>query len=965
MMSYGPLLSAGNQIDRANAWADSVLAQLTLDQKLGQLFMVAAYSDKNEEFNAGLETLVTQYHVGGLLFFQGGPKRQLRLVNRFQEKATIPLLIGMDLEWGLGMRLDSTISFPKQITLGAIEDNSLIYEMGREIARQCKSIGVHINFAPVADINSNSRNPVIGVRSFGEDKKKVATKALAYMKGLQDGGIIACAKHFPGHGNTFSDSHIKIPTLHNSAQGLRETEIYPFERLFQNGLQATMIGHLGVPALDDSALPASLSSKVVTELLSNGLSFEGLTITDALNMKSLVGYQKDEGPELLAFEAGNDLLLLPANLPRARESLKSALSRGQITVDQLNRRVHKILKAKFWSGLDKWQPLSPGKLDQRLNNPHALNLKRQLLQAAITVASNAFGLLPITVLDTNSIGSLSLGINRTSEFQDYLNRFTDVDSYYLQDSEDLGLIKERLSDYETLVVGIHNLNNSASGKYGLRNEHLKLIAELGRLTNLVVVVFGNPYSLTYLDEIPSLICAYEDNPWVQRIAAQVIFGAVGSQGTLPVTASPAMLQGGGFKTQDLGRLGYSLPEAVGMDSKVLARIDSIMKSTITGRAAPGGQIVVARKGQVVYQRPFGYHTYDSIRPVTNNTLYDLASVSKVAATLQAMMFLDGKGILATSHKASSYLDDLKNTDKEDITLEEILIHQAGLIPFVPFWKRTLDDKGKHNPVYYNDRFSQAYPHEITPVLFGSTQLMDSLWFWVVNYPIRQRVPYQKNHKYEYSDIGYYYLLPIINQLLNQRMEEFLAENFYGPIGLKSLTYKPLSKHGCEKIAPTEREKSFRHQLLCGLVHDSGASIFGGIAAHAGLFSNALDLAKLMQMNLQNGEYGGIRYLHPRSIEKYTQFHVADNRRGLGWDKPEQRNYRGPTSDFATSRTYGHTGFTGTAVWVDPGFELIYVFLSNRIYPNADNEELIEKNIRTRIQDVLYESIWSYESTQAW
>lgn len=961
------LLAADKQIavDKEIAWADSVLAELSLDQKVGQLFMVAAYSNKNEAYNADLEFLVTQYQVGGLLFFQGGPGRQIRLINRFQREARVPLLVGMDLEWGLGMRLDSTISFPKQMTLGAIEDDSLIYEMGLEIARQCKAIGVHMNFAPVVDINSNSRNPVIGVRSFGENKRRVAAKGLAYMKGLQDGGIIACAKHFPGHGNTTSDSHVKLPTLHNSAQGLRETEMYPFEKLFENGLKATMIGHLNIPAYDDSGIPASLSPKVVTGLLGQDLGFEGLAVTDALNMKGIAEFSKNGGAELLAFKAGNDILLFPENLPQAKENLMRALSEGQISLYQLDGRVHKILRAKFWSGLNNWEPLNPHYIGIRLNNPHALNLQRQLIEASVTVARNESNLIPITVLDTNSIASISLGADRTSEFQEYLTRFGQVDSYHLPDPESWKSMEAELKAYKTVVVGVHGLNNSISKKYGIENQHLDLLNRLSQETNLIVVVFGNPYSLRYLDQIPHLICVYEDNLWAQRIAAQVIFGAIPANGTLPVTASPTLLQGTGFITSELLRLGYSLPEAVGMDSKVLDHIDRIMESAISDRSTPGGQIVVARKGQVVYQKPFGFYTYDSIQPVHNTTLYDLASVTKVAATLQTLMFLDGRGLLNESDRVSFYLEGLVGSDKEDITLEQILVHQAGLIPFLPFWKRTLDEKGRYDPIYYNHQFSSAYPNEITPTLFGSQQLMDSLWYWVVNSPLMKRRSDQEEYEYLYSDIGYYFLLPVINQLLNQPMEQFLEQNFYNPMGLSSLTYRPRLKYRCDEIAPTENEKSFRHQLLCGLVHDSGAAIMGGIAAHAGLFGNANDLAKLMQMNLQNGEYGGIRYLQPQSIEKYTQWKRPQNRRGLGWDKPERMDFVSPTSYFATPKTYGHTGFTGTAVWVDPEFELIYVFLSNRTYPDGSNEELIEKNIRTRIQDVIYESIWSYESAQTW
>ncbi|MGI9542797.1 MAG: glycoside hydrolase family 3 N-terminal domain-containing protein [Cyclobacteriaceae bacterium] len=951
------------------AWVDSVFKSLSEDQKIGQLFMVAAYSNRDESHFRNIDQLIAKHHIGGLIFFQGGPVRQAQLTNRYQDKASIPLLIAMDGEWGLGMRLDSTISFPRQMTLGAIDNSKLIYQMGAEIAAQFKRLGVHINFAPVVDINSNPKNPVIGTRSFGEDKSKVAEKGLAYMKGLQDNGIMATGKHFPGHGDTGTDSHYTLPVINHSKERMNSVELYPFKELIAQGLQGMMVAHMSIPTYDRTPNKAStLSSSIVTDLLREELGFDGLVFTDALNMKGVTKFYKPGEVDLLALKAGNDVLLFPENVPVAINYIKTALQKKDFKKADLNLRVRKILAAKYRAGLHKLKPVETKGLYKFLNRPQARLVEQTLYEKAVTIARNTKKILPIQVLDTSYFASLTLGSSKINAFQKSLENFTSFTHFNLsknqRSSSNYSTLLKKLGNFNQVVVSLHGLNNSRSKKYGVNPQDLNFLKQLNSRTSVVVVVFGNPYSLQYFEDFDQVICTYQDNSQTHTITPQIIFGALGASGTLPVTASAGYKQGIGSTIESIERLGYSIPEAQGMDSRTLKKIDGIIGKAIKDKATPGAQILVARKGKVIYEKSYGYFTYDSINRVTNETIYDIASITKVVATLQVLMFLEERDLVNLDSKVSEYLPELKYSNKKDIVIRDILTHQAGLLPYIPFWQKTVDEFGL-NPKIYSFYPERNFKNQVAPGLYSITSLQDSLWRWTIDSQLRSSRYKKERYTYKYSDMGFYMLKKLAEEIINQPIEDFLAQNFYQPLGLTTMTYLPLCKFPIERIAPTEEDNYFRNTLVCGMVHDQGAAMFGGIAGHAGLFSTARDLAVLLQMNLQGGSYGGTRYLSPGTVGSFSQKQYEKNRRGLGWDKPETKNDKGPTSRFASTETFGHTGFTGTAVWVDPKFDLIYIFLSNRIHPKANNIKLIKNNTRTKIQDVIYQSIWNFEKERGY
>ncbi len=944
-------------------WVDSVFGELSPEQKIGQLFMVAAYSDQGQEHRQGVEELIRNYHLGGLIFMQGGPDRQAKLTNNYQAISGVPLLIGMDAEWGLGMRLDSTISYPRQMTLGAIADDQEIFQMGAEIADQCRRLGVHISFAPVVDINTNPANPVIGSRSFGQSKQNVAGKGLAYMQGLESRGVMANAKHFPGHGDTGKDSHFTLPVIKHSLKRLKSEELYPFQTLMDAGLRSVMVAHLHIPALDNTPnLAATLSPKIVNKLLKEEMNFKGLVFTDALNMRGVTQFFKPGELEVRSLQAGNDVLLFSENIPAAVREIKASLKRKELKPKELDAKVRRILAAKYQAGLHQYQPVNLDNLSRYLNRPEARLVQRNLYQKALTLVRNQNNRVPVQVLDTTYFASLLIGEKQYNQFQSRLEKYTSFSHYQLSSDnrspETYQNLLRKLENFSQVIVGVHGLTNSRTRRYNVDPGDIAFLEQLQKKTNVIVVVFGNPYSLQYFQNIENLLCTYEDNQITQDVAAQAIFGAVGISGRLPVTAGRFEV-GTGQVTEPLKRLGYNLPESVGMDSKVLATIDAIAREAISEQATPGCQVLVARKGQVVFEKSYGYFTYDSLQEVTHETLYDIASITKVMATLQAVMFLEERGLLDLNRKASDYLPELLESNKKNIYIKDLLTHQAGLLPFIPFWRKTVDEVGL-NPKIYSAYPEQNFQNQVALGLYSINTLQDSLWQWTIDSKLR---PYRfrrgTHYTYKYSDMGFYILKKLAENYLNQPIEQFLEQNYYRPLGLTTMTYLPLCKFPIQRIAPTEDDKYFRNALICGTVHDQGAAMFGGIAGHAGIFSNATDLAIMAQMNLQNGYYGGTRYLQPETLPRFTARQSDNHRRGLGWDKPERSGKKGPTSRYASPDSYGHTGFTGTAVWVDPEFDLVYVFLSNRIHPKANNFKLIKNNIRTRIQDAIYESMWSY------
>ena len=937
----------------ANPWVDSVFSTLSLDDKIGQLFMIPVYPRTDRDYMDRIESIVKSNEAGGIIFMEGGPVEMIHIRNRLQQKSNVPLLIGIDADWGLGKTLDSTLAFPRPLILGAISNDTLLYQMGAEVARQMKTLGIHINFAPSASLTSLQKYDSAW-RSYGENNKNVANKTTAYMKGLQDHGVMACAKHFPVQGLTIVD--IRKDGLPKLNAYIDPVELLPYKSLFSNGISGVL------PAASDFPLfyqkkkmmrknkfaPALLSSIYVSDWLEKNMDYHGLSFVSILDIVDKASTYKNGEAELLTFQAGNDIILFPEDINPAIRKIKRLIRKNDQYQVQLDNTVKKILLAKYKAGLADTKPISTDYVDARLNTHEALFLKQRLLKSALTIARDKKDVLPLKILEDRKIATLSWAKSVPNVFTKYTSNYTDVSHFSLFPGMDPHNLAGQLSAYETVLVALYKEPTDSL---------LDVLTTLQPDHDIVICSFASPLQLKQLEKFNTVVQAYLPNDEMVKITAEAIFGAQAITGKLPLTVSDLFKAGQGASVESLRRLSVSTPEEAGMDGEVLTKIESIVKEAIDLRATPGCRVVVARKGKVVYNRSFGYYTYDSTTAVTQETIYDLASVTKVSATLQTVMFMYDKGLIDIYKKASYYLPELKTSNKKDFTVKDILTHQAGLWPYIPFWAQTMKDT-QFMPEFYSPTLTANYPLPVTEKLYANILMKDSLWNWIVNAKIRDKVE-RTPYDYRYSDMGFYILQHLAEKILNQPMEDFLRQNLYDPLGAPTLGFMPLRRFDKSQIAPTEDDKLFRKQLLVGTVHDQGAAMLGGVAGHAGLFSSADDLIKLGQMLLQDGYYGGIQYFSPRTVHLFTRQQYESSRRGLGWDKPAQSEPVNPASAYASPKTFGHTGFTGTCIWVDPEFDLVYVFLSNRVYPDMTNNKLLTVNIRSRIQDTLYQSIFSY------
>lgn len=932
-------------------WVDSTYNSLSFEEKVGQLFMIAAYSNKKEEHAQDLDKLITKYKIGGLIFFQGGPNRQAKLTNRFQAKSKIPMLIGIDAEWGLSMRIDSTHAYPWNMTLGAIKDNSLIEKMGMQMADQSTRLGIHFTFGPVVDINTNPKNPIIGNRSFGETKENVAEKAVAYIRGLQNYGVFATAKHFPGHGDTSTDSHHALPTVDFTRERIEEIELYPYRELIKNGLASVMVAHLNVPSIESREnYPSSLSEKVVTDILKNQLKFEGLIFTDALNMKGASNFKQPGDIDVAAFLAGNDVLLFAENVPVAIEKFKQAFKDKLFTEERLAHSVKKILKYKYKAGLNNYCPIEFENLYADLNKKEYKALNLEMFENAITVLKNEEEIIPIKNIDKEKIAYVKIGDGDSSVFVEKLREYADVE---ILKTNNLDSLLVEIDKYSKVIVGYHKPEGIWK-KNEMTFKEINWIDKISKKNNAIVAFFTKPYSLLRIpnfDKAKGLIEGYQNHEFAQIVTAEIIFGAKEAKGVLPVSLKKNFSANDGIKTKSAQRLGFAFPEQVNMNSGVLAKIDSIANYAIKSKATPGMQILVARKGQVVYRKSFGYHTYDTIQKVQNSDLYDLASLTKVLSTLPNIMQDYEKGNINFKTTLSDLIPSYKNSNKADINVLDMLTHQAKLPAWTPFYAKTLDTLKKPSTKYYRDFKSKDFPFKVSNNLYLRKDYNDTIINFIKETDL---LPYKQ---YKYSDYTFILLKEYLEKSQNKTLDRISDDNFYRSLGAYSLTYNPLDKFELNRITPSEIDTYFRYETVHGYVHDMAAAMQNGVGGHAGLFSNSLDVAKMMQMFLQKGSYGGITYFSPETFDAFNTcyFCKIGNRRGAGFDKP-QLGSEGPTCGCTSKASFGHTGFTGTMVWADPEKELVYVFLSNRTYPDANINKLSKLNIRENIQKIIYESI---------
>ena len=936
-------------------WVDSILSSMTIDEKIGQLFMIQAYSNLDSVHENEIKEMIQKYHVGNLIFMQGTPIKQAELTNKYQSFSKVPLMIGFDGEWGLDMRLKNSYRFPWNMSLGAIQDNSLIHKFGEHIGNHARRIGIHVNFAPVVDINTNPLNPIIGNRSFGENKINVTQKAIAFSKGMQSMGVLANAKHFPGHGDTASDSHLKLPVLNFNRQRLDSVELYPYKRVFDAGMASVMTAHLSIPVLEPNPkLPTSLSSNVVTDLLKYKLGFLGLIFTDGLNMKGAANYSSSSEINLAAILAGNDILLIPHDIPETINLFKTSIQTGVLSYERIDESVRKILLAKYKVGLHTYKPIELLNLEKDINTPEDEVLHRELVQNSMTLIKNKKKLLPISDLKKlHKIAYVALGDASHDTFLKELQKYSEI---FKVEKDNLNEIIDTLEDFDLVIVGFHKSNDHPWKPYQFSNKESVWLHEISRKNKTILSVFASPYSLLNIksfNNLESILVAYQNSVIAQKIAAQTIFGAIDAKGVLPVSIKNKFPEGTSISTKNLKRLQYSIPESVGMSSVKLQRIDSVANLVLEKKMSPGLQILVARHGVVVYEKSFGFHTDKKNNSVKSTDVYDVASLTKILASLPMMMKAEEDKKIKLTSTVKSILPAFKNSNKDTLTVLEILSHYGRLKAWIPFYKLTQDSITKNNlKEFYSQTRSKRFSIKVAENLYLNNSYKDSIYKFIRD--SEQRI----EAGYKYSDLGYYLFKEVLEKKYKSSLDDLVQEQFYKPLGANRMTYLPLNKLDKSSIVPSEKDTYYRNQLLHGYVHDMGAAMLGGVAGHAGLFANANDVAKMMQLYLQKGYYGGKRYFKKETFDKFNKRYYSEKkvRRGLGFDKPQLDPEIKATCGCVSDESFGHSGFTGTYTWADPESEILYVFLSNRVFPTMENYGLVDEDIRTKIQQIIQDAI---------
>lgn len=936
-------------------WVDSILSSMSIDQKIGQLFMIQAYSNRDSVHENKIKAMIQDYHIGNLIFMQGTPIKQAQLTNTYQSLSKTPLMIGFDGEWGLDMRLQDTYRFPWNMTLGAIQDNSLIRKFGEHLGSHAKRIGIHVNFAPVVDINTNPLNPIIGNRSFGESKKNVTLKAIEFTQGMQSKGVLANAKHFPGHGDTATDSHLKLPVLNFSKERLDSIELYPYKRVFEAGMSSVMTAHLSIPILESNPkLPTSLSQKVITDLLKVKLGFLGLIFTDGLNMKGAANYSNSAEINLAAIQAGNDVLLIPQDIPESVSLIKKSIETGVLSVDRIEESVRKILLAKYKVGLHLYKPIDTLNLINDLNRLEDDVLHRELVKNSMTIIKNDKNILPVRNLKKyEKIAYVAMGDDDGDLFLETLRKYSKIQKV---SNNNLNELIDTLEDFDLVIIGFHKSNAHPWKSFDFSNKELVWLHEISRKNKTILSVFASPYSLLNIksfNNLEGILVAYQNSEIAQNIAAQTIFGALEAHGKLPVSIKDEFPVETGISSKGTKRLQYSIPESVGMSSQKLAKIDSVAALVVEEKMAPGLQILVARKGVVVYEKSFGFHTDKKKNKVKNSDVYDVASLTKILASLPMLMKAEEENKIALSSTLKKILPKFKKSNKDTLTVKEILSHYGRLKAWIPFYKLTQDSITKNNlKEFYSQSKSKKFSIKVAENLYLNNSYKDSIYKFIRDSEQRLEAGYK------YSDLGYYLFKEALEKKYKSSLDDLVQEQFYKPLGANRMTYLPLNKLDKSSIVPSEKDTYYRNQLLHGYVHDMGAAMLGGVGGHAGLFANANDVAKMMQLYLQKGYYGGKRYFKKETFDKFNKRYYSDQkvRRGLGFDKPQLDSTVMATCGCVSEESFGHSGFTGTYTWADPESEIIYVFLSNRVFPTMENKALVKRNIRTSIQQIIQEAI---------
>ncbi|MFM1962213.1 MAG: hypothetical protein RLZZ172_1058 [Bacteroidota bacterium] len=946
------------------SWVDSVMKSLSPDEKIAQLIMVRLSSIDLKTrtisyYDSTVERDIRKYNIGGICLFQGPAVKQAALVNAFQSIAKTPILIAIDGETGVGMRVDSVTPLPKMMMLGALRDSALVYRYGKWVAEQCKQMGIQVNFAPVVDVNNNPDNPVINDRSFGENKYKVAQLATQYMLGMKDAGIMGSAKHFPGHGDVAVDSHLDLPVINKNRAELDSLELYPFKKLIDAGVGSVMVGHLFIPAIDNTPKRASsISEKNVTGLLRNELGFHGLTFTDALEMKGVAAEFPDGAAGVESLIAGNDMLCLPGEVGTVIQKVKDAIASNRLSWEKIDGHVKKVLEAKFAHGLSDWKPVSLLNLTQRLNE-HSDAIKKEVAEKAITLGRLGDpGSFPLNMETTElkgakkNIALIDYAKNRNTQFAGLMRKNYNADVFLVDNSTSAAFADSLLqviqTNYDHVVMAIHELPRYPANNFNMNKIIVNLFNRIAVLKSTNLFIFGNPYAAKSFCTLNNILLCYDDDPITHVAAAAMLKGEISPEGILPVSVCENLPAGTSIKIS--GNILKTNEAQSGIGSIKTSKIDSVINDAIARKAAPGMALLVIKNNRIIMEKTYGNMSYTGSRKVTQETVFDMASVTKICATTLSVMKLYDEGKIDLNKTLGDYIPWTKNTNKESLRIRDILLHEAGLKAWIPFYKEIADSSTmKALPGYFSKWQDNDFSIKVDDSLFMLTAWRDTMISRILTSPL------EKKKTYIYSDNDFIFLGELVKSISGLSLEQYVWKNFYSPLGLRSTGFNPTSFMSKQSIAPTEQDPYFRERLVQGYVHDPGAAMFGGVSGHAGLFSNAYETAVLMSVVMNGGKLNGKRFFSDSTVTLFTSYQSEISRRGLGFDKPEKdnNNRKSPYPALAVSQsTFGHTGFTGTCTWADPEKGIVFVLLANRVHPTASNT-FGDLNVRGKVMEEVF------------
>ncbi len=918
-------------------WVEKTLSEMTLEEKIGQMmapaFSFRLYNQADPTYQR-MEELVKTYHIGGAMFYRADPYAVARNIDKLQSMAKIPLLMMADIEWGITMRINEGTDFLQNMAVGATGSEEYAYQMGRITAEEARTFGVHVGYAPVMDVNNNPDNIIINTRSYGEDPATVARLGSAFIRGMQDGGVFATAKHFPGHGDTDVDSHLGLPIINASVERIRTTELPPFQAAIDAGVRCIMVSHITFSAFPQmQGRPASIDPYFVTEVLRNEMGFQGLIVTDAMDMRGITNHYWGGDAAVRAINAGVDMVLIPPMFESTYRFVVEAAKSGRIPLKRIDESVRRILQAKFEQRLYRRPQIDLQKIEQIVAKPAHLQKADEIAEAAMTLLRDDSTVLPLAAEKLNNALVLTITDRKNATYDVALNReiarrVPNIRTGLIDPRTTIAEVQELLQQADSVdavIAGIFVTWGSYKGSVSLPDSVVMLVKELLHTqTPLAVVSFGSPYEIRKIPETPSYLCAYGTGSVAVRAAVKALFGEIPVRGKLPVSIPGIAKIGDGIEKPART---MTLQKA---DSDTLfAAAFRVLEKAMADSIFPGAQVAIVHDGKLLVNRGFGRQTYDPSSPlIDTQSIYDLASVTKVIATTISAMRMWEKNQLELDIPISSYLPKFSGGLKDRVTMRHLLTHSGGLHWWAPLWEKAKNKQEALDYIY-------SLPLDYAP---GDSMI--------------------------YSDLGLILAGEVLRVISGKEMDELAADLVFKPLSLQNTMYNP-PKSLLPRIVPTEIGGSMNRGLIHGEVHDENTFFLNGVSSHAGLFSTAEDLAVVAQMLLNGGIYAHKRLLTPGTITYWTrrQNLPPGSSRALGWDTPTPG--KSTAGDYFGPHSFGHTGFTGTSIWIEPERNVAVILLTNRVHPTRERGGIyqVRREFHNAVMKALFPDIEKYTAEE--